>query len=67
MIKDWRRVYKHMKETNEMGKSKQEELGEEVAALKAELAQLLDQLASKEYVLTLNETDLANKEKELTV
>lgn len=43
-IKDWRRVYKDMKDTAEAGKAKQEELGGEVTALRAELAQLQDQL-----------------------
>lgn len=64
-IKDWRRVYKDMKDTAEIGKAKQEELGGEVTTLKVELAQVQEQLASKEYVMTVKEVDLANKENEL--
>lgn len=43
-IQDWMRVYKDMKDTTEMGKARQEELGGEVTALKAELAQAQEQL-----------------------
>lgn len=77
MIKDWRRVYKDLEETADTCKKRQEELeGEvtslreeldEVTALRAELAQVQDQLASKEYVLTMKEADVASKERELTV
>lgn len=66
-IKDWRRVYKGLEETAEAGKAKQEELGGEVSALRAELAQAREQLASKDYILTVKEADLANKDKELSV
>lgn len=54
-IKDLRRVYKEMKDTVEVGKAKQEELGREVTALGVKLVQLQDLLASNEYVLTVKE------------
>lgn len=42
IIKDWRCMYKDLKDIVDMGKTKQEELGGEVAALRAELAQVQD-------------------------
>lgn len=70
-------IYKDLEETADTCKKRQEELeGEvtslreeldEVTALRAELAQVQDQLASKEYVLTMKEADVASKERELTV
>lgn len=62
-MKDWMRVYKDLEDTGMVGKAKQEVLSGEVTALRSELAQTQEQLASKEYILTVKEADLANKEK----
>lgn len=61
-IKDWMRVYKDLEDTGIVGKAKQGVLSGEVTALRAELAQIQEQLASMEYVLMVEEADLANKE-----
>lgn len=60
-------MYKGLEKTAEAGRAKQEELVGKVSALRAELAQGREQLASKDYILTVKEADLANKEKELAV
>lgn len=56
-----------MKDKAEANKANKEELGGEVTALKAELAQVQEQLACKEYVLIVKKGNLANKEKVLSV
>lgn len=66
-IKDWIRMCKSTEENVEAGKARQQELAEEVSALGAELSQAWEQLASKDFILTEKEADLANKEKELAV
>lgn len=64
-LKDWKRMCKNLEETTESGKARQQELGEEVLALSADLTQAREQIASQEFGLAKKDLDLANKEKEL--
>lgn len=66
-----------LEKTAYMGKKRQEELESEITSLReelgemtvlrAELAQVQDQLANKEYALTMKKDGVASKERELAV
>lgn len=64
-LKDWRRLCKSLEETAESGKTRQQELEGEMAALAGDWTQAHEQIASQEFVLAEKELDLANKENEL--
>lgn len=58
---------KSLEEMVDSGKTRQQELAKEVAALGADLTQAREQIASQEFILVEKDLNLTNKDNELAI